>query len=104
MRRLVYGLAFVYACAVSAAEGRATPDGKAVYVKTCAACHALGIAGAPKLSDRPAWRERLAGGRDALVVSVLRGKNAMPPKGGNASISDADARAALDYMLKQLED
>jgi len=38
---------------------------------------------------------------DALVQSALKGKGAMPPKGGNASLSDAEIRAAIDYMVSQ---
>lgn len=78
-------------------------DGKAVYTQTCAACHALGLAGAPKLADKAAWAPRVGAGKDALMVSVLRGKGGMPPKGGNASISDVDARAAVEYILSQVK-
>ena len=73
-------------------------DGKAVYDKTCVACHAAGVANAPKLGDKAAWAPRVATGRDALFASVVKGKGAMPPKGGNASIPDADIRAAVEYM------
>ena len=62
------------------------------------ACHASGVAGAPKLGDKAAWAPRLATGLDALAASVIKGKGAMPPKGGNASIPDADIRAAVEYM------
>ena len=70
--------------------------------KTCAACHATGVAGAPKLGDKSAWAPRLAGGRDGLLTAVLKGKGAMPPKGGNASLSDADAKSAVEFMLSQV--
>lgn len=80
----------------------AAADGKAVYTQTCAACHANGIAGAPKLGDKAAWAPRLAAGKDAMIAAVLKGKGAMPPKGGNASLSDRDAKAAIDYMLSRV--
>jgi cytochrome c5 len=73
-------------------------DGKAVYDKTCMACHASGVANAPKLGDKAAWAPRLAAGRDALVKSVVAGKGAMPPRAG-ANVVDADIAAAVDYML-----
>lgn len=76
-------------------------DGKAVYAQTCAACHASGIADAPKLGDKQAWAPRLKFGQQTMIASVLKGKGAMPPKGGNASLSDADVKAALEYMLSQ---
>jgi cytochrome c5 len=72
--------------------------GKKVYEAVCVACHASGVAGAPKFGDKGAWAPRLASGLDALTASVIKGKGAMPPKGGNASLPDADIRAAVEYM------
>lgn len=74
-------------------------DGKAVYDKTCVACHATGVANAPKLGDKAAWAPRIATGRDALVASVVKGKGAMPPKAGAANLGDAEIKAAVDYMV-----
>ncbi len=74
-------------------------DGKKVYDTTCVACHAVGAAGAPKFADKEAWAPRIKTGMDALYASVLKGKNAMPPKGGNAGLSDAEIKAAVDYMV-----
>jgi cytochrome c5 len=73
-------------------------DGKKVYEATCAACHAAGVAGAPKFGDKAAWAPRLKTGADALYASALKGTAAMPAKGGNASLADADVKAAVDYM------
>jgi len=89
--------------ALFAAPGAVAADGRVVYVQTCAQCHANGLAGAPRTSDKAAWTQRLALGRDAMLTTVLKGKGAMPPKGGNASLSDAEARAAMDYILEQLK-
>ena len=76
-------------------------DGKEVYDKACAACHEKGMAGALKLSDKAKWAPLLKQGSDALTASVIKGKGAMPPKGGNASLSDADIKAAVDYISQQ---
>lgn len=81
-----------------AAAVPAAGNGKKVYDMACVACHASGVAGAPKFGDKAAWAPRLATGLDALTTSVIKGKGAMPPKGGNASIPDADIRAAVEYM------
>jgi cytochrome c5 len=58
-----------------------------------------GVAGAPKAGDKAAWAPRIATGKDALYKAALHGLNAMPPKGGNMSLSDADVKAAVDYMV-----
>lgn len=74
-------------------------DGKAVYDKTCVACHASGVANAPKLGDKAAWAPRLATGKDALVAAVVKGKGAMPPKAGAATLKDDEIAAAVDFMI-----
>jgi cytochrome c5 len=76
----------------------AKPDGKKVFDTTCHVCHGTGVAGAPKFGDKAAWAPRLAQGIDTLVKTALTGKGAMPPKGGNNALSDAEVRAAVEYM------
>lgn len=79
----------------------AMSDGAATYNKACVACHAAGVAGAPKLGDKAAWAPRIGAGVDALVGSVTNGKGAMPPRGACGDCSDADLKAAVDYMVSQ---
>ncbi|HUL55780.1 MAG TPA: c-type cytochrome [Usitatibacter sp.] len=88
--------AVAVAAAAPAAAGGA---GKKTYETVCFACHASGVAGAPKFGDKAAWAPRVARGKDALHTSALKGKGAMPPKGGNPALSDADVMAAVDYMV-----
>ena len=73
--------------------------GKATYDAACTVCHAAGVAGAPKAGDKAAWAARLKTGMEALYTAALKGKNAMPPKGGNLSLPDADVKAAVDYLV-----
>jgi cytochrome c5 len=82
-----------------AAAGAA--DGKKVYDTTCTACHTAGVANAPKPGDKAAWAPRIKQGMDALLQSVIKGKGAMPPKAGNAALTDAEIRAAIDFMVSQ---
>lgn len=77
--------------------------GEALYKQACQVCHAAGVAGAPKLGDKAAWSARMAGGMDALYASVLNGKGAMPPRGGAAQASDADLRAAVEFMTASVK-
>jgi cytochrome c5 len=76
--------------------------GAALYKQACTACHAVGIAGAPKSGDKVAWGARVGLGVDALTASVIKGKGIMPARGGS-SASDAEIKAAVEYMLAQLK-
>ena len=84
-----------------AGKAPAAANGKSVYDGSCMACHASGVAGAPKLGDKAAWAPRVGAGLAALQTNALKGKNAMPPKGGNLSLPDADVKAAVEYMVSQ---
>jgi cytochrome c5 len=83
------------------AKPAAGADGKPVYDKACAVCHTAGVAGAPKPGDKAAWGPRLQLGMDTMVQSVVKGKGAMPPKAGNPALTDAEIRAAVDYLVSQ---
>ena len=87
------------------AVATATParDGQQVYQAGCVACHDAGIAGAPKLGDKGQWAKRIAKGPDALYAGAVNGvqgsAGVMPAKGGNPALSDAEVKAAVDYMM-----
>ncbi len=87
----------VAVAAAAAAPAAAGGAGEALYKQVCMTCHASGVAGAPKFGDKAAWAPRIAQGIPALVQSALKGKNAMPPKGGS-SAPDADIKSAVEYM------
>lgn len=73
--------------------------GAELYAQHCARCHSQGVAGAPRPGMAEEWKARLAAGRASLLLSVIKGQGGMPPKGGNASLTAAEAEAALAYML-----
>ena len=79
--------------------------GKSVYGKTCAMCHAAGVAGAPKPGDKADWGPRIAQGKDTLYKHAIEGftgaKGMMPARGGGASLTDDEVKAAVDFMADQ---
>ncbi|MDB5804093.1 MAG: cytochrome c class [Betaproteobacteria bacterium] len=85
----------------AAAAAPATADaGKVLYEKTCQMCHATGLAGAPKFGDKAAWAPHIAKGIATLYQSAKTGTpKGMPPKGTAMDASDADLKAAVDYMV-----
>lgn len=76
----------------------ASQAGKALYQQVCQACHAAGVLNAPKFGDKAAWAPRLKDPMDTIYNYALHGKGAMPAKGGS-NASDADVKAAVDYMV-----
>lgn len=79
--------------------------GKSVYGKTCALCHASGVAGAPKPGDKADWSPRIAQGMDLLHKHATEGftgaKGQMPARGGSTTLSDDEVKAAVAFMVDQ---
>jgi cytochrome c5 len=80
---------------VAAATGK---SGEEVYKAVCAMCHAAGLMSAPKFGDKEQWGPRVAQGYDTLVSHAVNGIRAMPAKGGNPGLSDAEVAAAVKHM------
>ncbi len=92
-------LVILGAVATSLATGAATAaDGKAVWDKSCAGCHAVM---APKAGDKAAWAPLIKRGAEDLAASTIKGKGAMPPKGG--AKTEEDVRASIDYIISQMQ-
>lgn len=79
--------------------------GKKVFGTTCSMCHASGLAGAPKPGNKDEWAPRIAKGMDVLHKHAIEGftgdSGMMPARGGNASLSDEEVMAAVDFMVAQ---
>lgn len=81
---------------LGAGEAAAAADGKAIYDKSCGACHNTGMAKAPKLGNKGA----LKGDSSTLTASVIKGKGVMQPRAGT-KLTDEEIQASVDYMLAQ---
>jgi cytochrome c5 len=74
-------------------------SGEQVVKSQCVKCHERGLNGAPKIGDREAWIPRMKQGLDYLIRSAIRGHGGMPPRGGQANLTDSEIRAAVLYMF-----
>ena len=76
-------------------------SGEAVFKAVCAACHATGAAGAPKIGDAAAWSARIGQGEATLFEHAIKGIRTMPAKGGNPDLDDIEVQRAVVYMANQ---
>ena len=76
-------------------------SGETVYTESCAACHATGAAGAPKLGDKADWSKRLAQGKATLLQHAIEGFKGMPAKGGCSTCSNDEIKAVVDYLAEK---
>ena len=77
---------------------KAARTGEAVFNAVCTSCHSAGVLGAPKVDDKAAWTPRAAQGLDGLLKSAVNGKNSMPARGGDPTITDEELTNAIVYM------
>jgi cytochrome c5 len=87
--------------AAAVKSGGTARDGATIYKSVCFACHAAGVAGAPKAGDKAAWAARIATGMPALLKSASNGKGAMPPRGGTTDLTDAELKSAVEFLVGQ---
>ena len=101
LARVMAGLALAWSCSAVGA------DGAEVFDKNCRSCHdnKATDSGAPQLADAADWKERLGVGREELhrrAIEGFQGYFTMPPKGGFPELTDADVKAAVDWILERV--
>ncbi len=94
------GVVLLVACAER--EPPAPSVGELVFSKTCKACHAAGLNGAPIFGNQKMWAKRLPQGIPTLVEHATNGFGLMPAKGGNTALTDEEIAAAVNYMVDQV--
>jgi cytochrome c5 len=105
MRSLVLVAALL---GTDAALADAPSEGKRIFDRICSVCHVNDLSEAPQVRQPAMWSARIAKGRDALYHSALNGftgvtGETMPPRGGHLELSDAEVRAAVDYIMATLQ-
>ena len=76
-------------------------NGVKTYQQVCVACHASGVANAPKAGDKARWAPLIAEGQVIITAHGYVGVRAMPPKGGKPDLSIEDFSEAINYMVNQ---
>ncbi len=93
---------YMYNPGGKAVAGLAIPaaerSGKEVVMVQCIKCHGEGVGGAPRIGDNRAWVQRMKQGLPYLLRSAIRGHGGMPPRGGQANLTDSELRSAILYM------
>jgi len=101
--RLLIGLFAAGSVYAGATEDR----GKQLYDQTCAVCHGADASGAmPGVPDLTERQGALTKPDPELLRSLVKGTQApgaplaMPPRGGNPALTDADLRATLGHLRR----
>ena len=76
-------------------------SGEEVYNAVCMSCHTSGAAGSPMIGNRQQWAERISEGKEHLYEQAINGVGIMPAKGGVATLSDDEVKAAVDYIISK---
>ncbi len=108
------GLFFLVACdarnsfdSKNASKPLQFSEGKKLYESNCSRCHDIGMSGAPKLSDKKDWSDRIVDGEDVMLrkaIAGIEGKNGtMPPKGGRYNLTDEQVKMAIQYMISKID-
>jgi cytochrome c5 len=96
-------LAVAFSPALAAAQEKkpGSRTGEEIYTATCAACHKEGVANAPRVGDRKRWSPLIKEGLKELTADAIKGKAAMPPKGGDSTLTRLEVSRAIVFMANR---
>tara|TARA_R110000782_G_scaffold75529_3_gene150582 strand:+ start:634 stop:1149 length:516 start_codon:yes stop_codon:yes gene_type:complete len=83
--------------------------GKTVFESVCMGCHGIAAMAAmiPQAGDAAAWAPRIEKGIETLYDNAINGfqgeMGMMPARGMNQSLSDDEVKAAVDYIIQQVQ-
>lgn len=98
------------ACSDSTTETETTTvasPGQTIWQANCAVCHQQGLGGAPVIGNQIQWKKRVEQGLPTLISHALNGYSGetgeMPPRGGNAQLTDQEVELAVTYMVSKVQ-
>ncbi|MFN3543822.1 MAG: c-type cytochrome [Thiobacillus sp.] len=86
--------------AVPAPAPVALKSGERVYREVCMACHAGGVAGAPKAGEPGGWDALVKEGQAMVTAHGWVGIRGMPPKGGRPDLTLEEFARATAWMAR----
>lgn len=97
-----FAMALASSSAIAKNHGAHTAKtGEQVYQHACVACHASGVAGAPKLGDAKAWAPLIAEGQHILTAHAWVGVRAMPAQGGAPDLTLEEFARGVAWIASQ---
>ena len=103
LKKFVLGMTVLMSGSIALAAPAPVRSGATVFTLMCAECHITGISGAPKVTDKAAWAPRIKQTPDTLIEHALHGYKLMPARGSCSSCSDAEIKAAVEYMIGRVK-
>ena len=91
----------LYAADESSKYPKAQMTGAQVFQSACFVCHGAGLAGAPRVGDKTAWKGLIDEGHIDLWGGALIGVRRMPAMGGDPALSDTEVALAVNFMVEQ---
>jgi cytochrome c5 len=101
MKKMTLLLAMMGAMSAGSSFAAADRTGEAVFKAVCTTCHTAGLMNAPKITDKAAWKPRIAQGMPMLYDHALKGIRMMPAKGTCAACTDKEIKNGVDYMVSK---
>jgi cytochrome c5 len=99
---LLLGAICAHAAAAPPAAATDRP-GEEIFQTYCAECHSTGISGAPRISDKAAWAQRIAQGQAVLLQHALHGYKGMPGRGSCSTCTDAEIKASVEFIIGKVK-
>ena len=95
-------LLIVFLSNIAFAKGQ---SGETIYHDICSTCHSEPSSNAPQLTDKTAWKPRLAKGKKALYKSAFEGVHQSMPAHDQFEqhLRDDEVKRVVDYIIKQVK-
>ena len=84
-------------------EDPALASGRESYLQECALCHNEGEEGAPSLTRKEQWEQRITKGENAVITNAIEGfigEDGEMPARGDSQLSDTEIGNSVRFMIE----